>query len=1283
MLGVTGITVYFEVSSNETTVTLFAEVSHNDWFGIGFSQDSLMADSTAIVLSEEGAPAGSGLEFGVSVFNLHNNTDAGVQQLSDAEASTAGLNILAWEVGADDYAANFTVVMDRTSLDNSASLENPSHLVMASGAGHHMYAIGDHSSLVGTLELQPHWLQSCAVNGTVVDTAVLDEEEQLCIDLSTDSVCESCGRCSFKLHSNGTDFSEYPTQNDVHLPNQLVVSAEYQVSWEVFPPVPGYNVTETGERPYIHMLLQAQTDGWVGFGFIAGDGNFGMEGTDIIWGGIDEDGAVILQDSWAFTIGRPPADEDYGGVQSAYDIRGSRDHGVLSIEFQRYLDTGDDTDVVLDDNPEFPCVYAYSSGTTSFDMTRYHRYSRGFLRTQLFSTSCEPGEHLNEIDGTCTLCPPGHACPDETSIEQCPPGTYADQPGMIACVSCDNSPNVGYSNESRAVMCTDCPLHTERTIESSIYGGSRAEECVCQPGYYRPDGARGLPCQACPEGGFCAGGTDLPRARPGYWGIAEFPDTFTACTIQENGACDLSSNLTVDEWFNNLDLDTDGVLSLDEVAAVPVLVPQLAGVYDDGWALSAASGDLRNVTYHDFIVLVGVDPRDEDSFVPYNGTSPSDIHGPSFCAPGYTGEVCAMCEDGYFRFAVNCYECPADASASAALMVVGVLAVVALWYAVAQTANWLESDTFDLLLLFMQCMSIIMNFNVHFHEWISPLAPVFSLAAFNMDILNPTCLIHWDYNYSSLLQMLLPVVLLVVALIRVAVTKRLIRSGYAGRYLCCNRFMLVPSDVSKVENTNIAAVSSFVFLVYTELVLTSISPFRLIDLPDGRQVMRAAPYIESWSMTHLLAQVIPGAVGTIVYVFGVPFVAFFYTKRLKKMHLLADDDTLARFKWLYGKYHLKAFYWEIVILVRRFVLAVVATVMDTWPYTQGMVSLGFLVGLLCAQFYTLPFRDYANNITDTVFIALLIALNFAGILFEANAEFPEFIAAVFLVALGVGMVFSFSACLKEISTTIRRRRGERRLRMPDKVLRLFAQALHDVFGKLTCEELSNLAGAVANSQHSTVRSFVSAGTENDMMPVQTIVEDIEEKSDYEGLPPRQRSDVGAGVLRRSSIMKWAEKNLDYEQYKRRKSSLRMFPRMGTMQTKFQGTPGLRPLLLHDAQALIQKVSQKAWDDLLKSSLQHKDSDLAGALSRYQVCAAAIVVTPTSLVVASLTRILLPVCLSACLVCFHFTLQSKLRRSTDVEFRNYWNAPSEEEGLGVETKKAPVSSVTVCGLCLEC
>ena len=119
------------------------------------------------------------------------------------------------------------------------------------------------------------------------------------------------------------------------------------------------------------------------------------------------------------------------------------------------------------------------------------------------------------LNNSCPFCYPGTYCPSQRDSFLCKPGTYSDRPGLVSCISCDNSPNVGFANRTGAVACDDCPANSHRTISTSVFGGSRLEDCICRAGFYEPDGLQGRPCLACPPGAICFGGTTPPRPRPG------------------------------------------------------------------------------------------------------------------------------------------------------------------------------------------------------------------------------------------------------------------------------------------------------------------------------------------------------------------------------------------------------------------------------------------------------------------------------------------------------------------------------------------------------------------------------------------------------------------------------------------------------------------------------------------------------------------------------------------------------------------------------------------------
>eukprot|EP00163_Fabomonas_tropica_P026281 TRINITY_DN4759_c0_g1_i1.p1 TRINITY_DN4759_c0_g1~~TRINITY_DN4759_c0_g1_i1.p1 ORF type:complete len:2765 (+),score=608.45 TRINITY_DN4759_c0_g1_i1:633-8927(+) len=126
-----------------------------------------------------------------------------------------------------------------------------------------------------------------------------------------------------------------------------------------------------------------------------------------------------------------------------------------------------------------------------------------------------------------TECPPGQYAQDfKIPCRPCANGTYAALVGSSRCLPCGQNQytvNIGSSN------CTTCPDNTD------ILGDNRdsRKECKCKKGFYHPQYISGEPCDNCPDGGSCAGGIEIPLARPGYWSTPDNPILFMECDLPE------------------------------------------------------------------------------------------------------------------------------------------------------------------------------------------------------------------------------------------------------------------------------------------------------------------------------------------------------------------------------------------------------------------------------------------------------------------------------------------------------------------------------------------------------------------------------------------------------------------------------------------------------------------------------------------------------------------------------------------------------------------------------
>ena len=92
------------------------------------------------------------------------------------------------------------------------------------------------------------------------------------------------------------------------------------------------------------------------------------------------------------------------------------------------------------------------------------------------------------------ICNAGYSGPDGGPCVHCQAGTFKSSPGKAACVHCA----VGtYVDTQAAVSCIQCGDHY-----STLFYGSTSDQCLCEPGFTRPDSATLSPCVACTPGTY-------------------------------------------------------------------------------------------------------------------------------------------------------------------------------------------------------------------------------------------------------------------------------------------------------------------------------------------------------------------------------------------------------------------------------------------------------------------------------------------------------------------------------------------------------------------------------------------------------------------------------------------------------------------------------------------------------------------------------------------------------------------------------------------------------------
>lgn len=116
-----------------------------------------------------------------------------------------------------------------------------------------------------------------------------------------------------------------------------------------------------------------------------------------------------------------------------------------------------------------------------------------------------------------TLCAAGHQPSADGTCVPCAPGSFKSRAGDFACSACGTR---AYAELAGSRECVPCPSGSSAPSEQP----SAAEDCECEPGFFKRRGA----CGACVTGALCPGGSAL-HAKPGWCQVAEGVAVFKHC----------------------------------------------------------------------------------------------------------------------------------------------------------------------------------------------------------------------------------------------------------------------------------------------------------------------------------------------------------------------------------------------------------------------------------------------------------------------------------------------------------------------------------------------------------------------------------------------------------------------------------------------------------------------------------------------------------------------------------------------------------------------------------
>ncbi|CAE7826972.1 unnamed protein product, partial [Symbiodinium sp. KB8] len=355
---------------------------------------------------------------------------------------------------------------------------------------------------------------------------------------------------------------------------------------------------------------------------------------------------------------------------------------------------------------------------------------------------------------------------------------------------------------------------------------------------------------------------------------------------------------------------------------------------------------------------------------PNNGTCfffagcdpPNACAGRNLCTEGYEGERCGQCVLGFFRLDGECVKCPDLAGLYIALFVIGILVICAGGY-------WLNKQNINLAFIsigvdYLQVLALFARTKIAWPPVIKNLFRFMSVFNLNIDLAAPECLnpeMQYDVKWAAI--MLLPVLIASVFFL-----------VYLVNYLYKRCILKVAAEK---RNSHMP-----------QLVGVCLTMFYLLYLPtnpdDGFQYMEVV-FEKCWE-SDLHNRLFPGAIVTLIvyviaYPVGVGYVLYSNKDTVKVDQLLraqylgdeAKTSTRTTYSFrkmaekLYRNFKPGKWYWQVIIIARKFFIAVTSLLFRRTPAYQMAMIVMVLFFSYAAQVKQRPYMSMSEYRAEVLY----------------------------------------------------------------------------------------------------------------------------------------------------------------------------------------------------------------------------------------------------------------------------------------------------------------------------
>eukprot|EP00736_Rhodelphis_marinus_P013100 Rmarinus@m.13950 len=343
------------------------------------------------------------------------------------------------------------------------------------------------------------------------------------------------------------------------------------------------------------------------------------------------------------------------------------------------------------------------------------------------------------------------------------------------------------------------------------------------------------------------------------------------------------------------------------------------------------------------------------------------------CKKGYGGPVCSECVAGYFSVGNRCNKCLFDNDyANKLVTFVGLVGVVLVWMSINSLAAG-KYDAVDVALLYLQICGMISKFDLNWHEDMDKMLLTFlEIMNFDVDYISPQCAMNWSFERSVNTQLALPLVICFIYILKFVLIFLLSRWTAKGGS--------VEIDLSALRDSYINDFISFLDVTYHTTTIKSLQVFICQAAPGGGSWLVAGPTVTCWSDEHRSILMV-GVAGLVVYTLGLPLLYLRVLTQGYKHHKLRDRAYLRRYHCLYARYESDFFWWQLVLMSRRFIFCTIVVALYQEPLLQAGLGTMIIVVNLALHYYSRPFLKNRLDILDAISLFSLVMYMFCGVTF--------------------------------------------------------------------------------------------------------------------------------------------------------------------------------------------------------------------------------------------------------------------------------------------------------------